>query len=69
VGTLKEADSGDLHEFRQVISVDGRPVQTEESARRALSLGMQSRRATGSASACWSNSPGMAWSISPPTTV
>jgi hypothetical protein len=43
VGTLKEADSGDLHEFRQVISVDGRPVQTEESARRALSLGMQAQ--------------------------
>lgn len=43
VGTLKETDSRDLHEFRQVISVDGRPVQTEESARRALSLGMQSQ--------------------------
>ena len=42
VGTLKEADSRDLHEFRQVISVDGKPVQSEESARRALSLGMQS---------------------------
>ncbi|HEY1217721.1 MAG: hypothetical protein ABSE42_18485 [Bryobacteraceae bacterium] len=42
VGTLKETDSHDLHEFRQVISVDGRPVQTEESARHALSLGMQS---------------------------
>ncbi len=42
VGTLKETDSRDLHEFRQVISVDGRPVQTEESARHALSLGMQS---------------------------
>jgi hypothetical protein len=41
VGTLKETDSADLHEFRQVISVDGQPVQTEESARRALSLGMQ----------------------------
>ena len=43
VGTLKETGSGDLHEFRQVISVDGRPVQTEASARRALSLGMQSQ--------------------------
>jgi hypothetical protein len=42
VGTLRDADSGDLHEFRQVISVDGQPVQTEESARRALSLGLQS---------------------------
>ncbi|MFY9728106.1 MAG: hypothetical protein WB579_04685 [Bryobacteraceae bacterium] len=43
VGTLKETGSRDLHEFRQVISVDGRPVQTEASARRALSLGMQSQ--------------------------
>jgi len=43
VGMLKETDSEDLHEFRQVISVDGRPLQTEESARRALSLGMQSQ--------------------------
>ncbi len=43
VGTLKETASQDLHEFRQVISVDGRPVQSEASARRALSLGMQSQ--------------------------
>jgi|SRR5271157_492867 len=43
VGSLKESDSHDLVEFRQVISVDGRPVQTVESARHALSLGMQSR--------------------------
>ena len=42
VGTLHESDSGDLVEFRQVISVDGRPVQSAESARHALSLGMQS---------------------------
>ncbi len=42
VGPLKETDSLDLHKFRQVISVDGRPVQTEENARRALSLGLQS---------------------------
>jgi hypothetical protein len=41
VGTL--AESQDLHEFRQVISVDGRPVESEENARRALSLGMQSQ--------------------------
>src|ERR1017187_7092126 len=41
VGTLQETGSRDLHEFRQVFSVDGQPVQTEESARRALSLGMQ----------------------------
>ena len=43
VGTLKETGSGDLHEFRQVISVDGRPVQTEANARRSLSLGIQSQ--------------------------
>jgi len=42
VGTLKETDSGDLHEFRQVISVDGRSLQTEASARHTLSLGMNS---------------------------
>src|SRR5438045_2216492 len=33
---------GALHEFRQVISVDGRPVSTPERARHALSLGLQS---------------------------
>jgi hypothetical protein len=43
VGTLQETGSADLHEFRQVISVDGRTVQSEESARHALSLGIQSR--------------------------
>jgi hypothetical protein len=42
VGVLKDSVSGDLVEFRQVISVDGRPVQSAESARHALSLGMQS---------------------------
>jgi hypothetical protein len=42
VGTLKESDSRDLLEFRQVISVDGRPVQSAEHARHALSLGIQS---------------------------
>ena len=42
IAALKNDDSGDLHEFRQVISVDGRPVQTEAHARRALSLGMRS---------------------------
>jgi hypothetical protein len=41
-GTLKESDSSNLIEFRQVISVDGRPVQSEEHARHALSLGIQS---------------------------
>ncbi len=43
VGTLQETGSADLHEFRQVISVDGRAVQSVESARHALSLGVQSR--------------------------
>lgn len=43
VGTLKESASRDLCEFRQVISVDGRKVQSAESARHALSLGIQSQ--------------------------
>lgn len=43
VGSLKESDSHDLVELRAVISIDGRPVQTAESARHALSLGMKSR--------------------------
>ena len=42
VGTLKESDSPDLLEFRQVVSVDGRRVQSAEHARHALSLGIQS---------------------------
>ena len=42
VGTLQESDSRDLVEFRQVISVDGRRVQSAEHARHALSLGIQS---------------------------
>jgi hypothetical protein len=42
VGTLKESDSRDLLEFRQVVSVDGRKVQSVEHARHALSLGIQS---------------------------
>jgi hypothetical protein len=42
VGTLKESDSGELLEFRQVIWVDGRRVQSVEHARHALSLGIQS---------------------------
>lgn len=41
VGTL-HADSHNLVEFRQVVSVDGRPVQSAESARHALSLGVHS---------------------------
>lgn len=42
VGALKDSVSHDLVEFRQVISADGRPVQSDASARHALSLGMQS---------------------------
>lgn len=42
VGTLKDSTSHDLYEFRQVIAVDGRKVQTAESARHALSLGLKS---------------------------
>lgn len=38
---LKESPSG-MHEFRQVISVDGRRINTPEKARHALSLGLQS---------------------------
>jgi hypothetical protein len=40
VGTLQESASRDLHEFRQVVAVDGRAVQSVEKARHALSLGM-----------------------------
>jgi hypothetical protein len=36
-------DSSGLHEFRQVISVDGRKVQSQESARRTLVMGIRSR--------------------------
>lgn len=32
-----------LHEFRQVVSVDGRAVRSHETARRTLSLGVSSR--------------------------
>jgi hypothetical protein len=42
VGTLRESDSPNLVEFRQVVSVDGRPRQSPENARRALSLGVHS---------------------------
>jgi hypothetical protein len=35
-------DSPMLHEFRQVISVDGRRINTPEQARRSLSLGLKS---------------------------
>jgi hypothetical protein len=42
VGTLQESSSPALVEFRQVVSVDGRRVQSAEHARHALSLGIQS---------------------------
>jgi hypothetical protein len=38
---FEESQSG-MHEFRQVISVDGSPISTPEKARHALSLGLQS---------------------------
>jgi hypothetical protein len=41
VGTFKESASHDLHEFREVVSVDGRAVRSAASARHALSLGVQ----------------------------
>src|SRR5438128_1274876 len=42
VGTLKDSESRNLLEFRQVVSVDGRPIQSAETARHALSLGVHS---------------------------
>jgi hypothetical protein len=42
VGTLKESTVQNLTELRQVISVDGRKVQSAASARHALSLGVTS---------------------------
>jgi hypothetical protein len=42
VGTLKESTVPNLTELRQVISVDGRKVQSVERARHALSLGIMS---------------------------
>ncbi|MBZ5583352.1 MAG: hypothetical protein LAQ30_14310 [Acidobacteriia bacterium] len=43
LASLAGSDSRALVEFRQVVSVDDRPVQSLESARRTLSLGLQSR--------------------------
>ncbi|MCL5746640.1 MAG: hypothetical protein M1541_22365 [Acidobacteria bacterium] len=40
-GTLKE--TGEMHEFRKVISVDGRTIDSAEKARHSLSLGIQSQ--------------------------
>ncbi len=42
VGALKESAGHNLTELRQVISVDGRKVQSSETARHALSLGITS---------------------------
>jgi hypothetical protein len=42
VGTLKDSAAQNLTELRQVISVDGRKVQSPASARHALSLGITS---------------------------
>jgi hypothetical protein len=42
VGTLKDSVVQNLTELRQVISVDGKKVQSAESARHALSLGILS---------------------------
>ncbi len=43
VGPLKNSESHNLFEFRQVISVDGKPVRSAESARRELTLGIRSQ--------------------------
>lgn len=43
VGTLQGTGSKDLHEFRQVVSVDGRQIQSPGTARHALSLGLRSQ--------------------------
>ena len=40
-GALRNSESHDLIEFRQVLSVDGQPLQSPESAVRALSQGIQ----------------------------
>jgi hypothetical protein len=42
VSPLRQSSSPDLYEFRQVVSVDGRSVQSAETARHALALGVQS---------------------------
>jgi hypothetical protein len=43
VGRLKNSESQNLFEFRQVVSVDGKPVRSVESARRELTLGVRSQ--------------------------
>jgi hypothetical protein len=42
VGALQESVDHNLSEFRQVVTVDGRKVQSLETARHALSLGIRS---------------------------
>ena len=43
IGTLGKGDSELLMEFRQVVSVDGKAVQSTAKARHALSLGLRSK--------------------------
>lgn len=43
VGPLKNSDTHNLVEFRQVVSVDGATVKTLESARRELTIGIRSQ--------------------------
>jgi hypothetical protein len=43
VGRLKNSDSQNLFEFRQVVSLDGKPVRSVESARRELTVGVRSQ--------------------------
>ena len=43
VGHLKNSNSQNLFEFRQVISVDGKAVRSVESARRKLTYGLRSQ--------------------------
>jgi len=43
VGHLKGSDSTNLYEFRQVVSVDDKPIQSADSARRALTLNLKSQ--------------------------
>ena len=42
VGSLRDSEAHNLVEFRSVVSVDGRTIQSPDSARHALSLGVHS---------------------------
>jgi hypothetical protein len=42
VAPLRKADRSDLVEWRQIVAVDGRAIQSQESARHALSLNLKS---------------------------